>query len=607
MPQIVDGEASRLDMVYRASVRDPDDPREPMRWPVFRSEEPPMPTEAIHAAMRSHAHTHNGSAEPHTHSHLHTAATHDAAPHPHAFTAKATDPAIGPSAANPDPDGDGDDDTSPETDTDHDYWNPDGTPTAKGKAAGLVAKAEAVCPLCKGTGTIRDGHVTCPDCGGSGKLADVPAAKRQAKAAPYAPTPYRADPDETVICPKDHAHNDFDAQYCDQCGFELAGSTKVVVGGQATGEPYDPQPYRQDADETVICPVCHKHDDTDAKFCDQCGTKLTGRTDVVEKAEWTTAQENNLPDASFAYIEPGGTKDAEGKTVPRDKRHFPYKGPDGKVDLPHLRDALGRAPQSPFGPKAMPALQAAARASGVGKAEARRTAAARVRDWLNRVPAQKAAAPPTPDILPDAVRDAITELADDASAEGVVTMPDGTEPTAGAAPPADPAASPATPDAVAKGERVEISKAELTALQTQVAEAQAIAKFERDQRVDREFLTKAEALTHVPGDRTEIAKAMRQISDAAPEAYATVETVLKAANEGLRQSRAFQAIGSEALGSALAKGDAGAAWSQVKGLAAEIRKTETKLSEAQALDRAMRQLPEQASTAIRAGFGAGRS
>jgi len=42
-----------------------------------------------------------------------------------------------PTASDPDPDGNGDNDLTPEGDTDHDYWNEDGTPTAKGRAAGL--------------------------------------------------------------------------------------------------------------------------------------------------------------------------------------------------------------------------------------------------------------------------------------------------------------------------------------------------------------------------------------------------------------------------------------------------------------------------------------
>lgn len=72
-----------------------------------------------------------------------------------------------------------------------------------------------------------------------------------------------------------------------------------------------------------------------------------------------SAEENNLPDSAFAYIEPGGKKDATGKTVPRSLRHFPVH------DEAHARNALSRAPQSPFGKKAMPKILAAARKYGI--------------------------------------------------------------------------------------------------------------------------------------------------------------------------------------------------------------------------------------------------
>jgi len=67
---------------------------------------------------------------------------------------------------------------------------------------------------------------------------------------------------------------------------------------------------------------------------------------LVEGAKWSTAYINDLPDSAFLYIEPGGKKDEEGKTVPRSLRHFPYKDHTGKIDLPHLRNALARIPQS---------------------------------------------------------------------------------------------------------------------------------------------------------------------------------------------------------------------------------------------------------------------
>ncbi len=50
--------------------------------------------------------------------------------------------------------------------------------------------------------------------------------------------------------------------------------------------------------------------------------------------------------AAHAYIEPGGTKDEAGKTVPRTLRHFPVRNHNGKLDVPHMEDTLGRIPQS---------------------------------------------------------------------------------------------------------------------------------------------------------------------------------------------------------------------------------------------------------------------
>src|SRR5579875_3499686 len=88
---------------------------------------------------------------------------------------------------------------------------------------------------------------------------------------------------------------------------------------------------------------------------------------VETMAEWTTEYINDLPDSAFAYIEPGGHKDEEGKTVPRSKRHFPLKNKNGELDPAHVRNALARAPQSPFGRRAMAKIRAAARKLGIGE------------------------------------------------------------------------------------------------------------------------------------------------------------------------------------------------------------------------------------------------
>lgn len=63
-------------------------------------------------------------------------------------------------------------------------------------------------------------------------------------------------------------------------------------------------------------------------------------------AQWDTAYIDNLPDSSFLYVEPGGKKDGDGKTVPRSNRHFPVKDAEGDADAAHVRDALSRIPQS---------------------------------------------------------------------------------------------------------------------------------------------------------------------------------------------------------------------------------------------------------------------
>lgn len=77
------------------------------------------------------------------------------------------------------------------------------------------------------------------------------------------------------------------------------------------------------------------------------------------RAPMATADINDLPDSAFAHIESGGTKDSSGKTVPRSLRHFPIH------DAAHVRNALSRAPQSPFGDAAMPKIKAAAKKFGI--------------------------------------------------------------------------------------------------------------------------------------------------------------------------------------------------------------------------------------------------
>ncbi len=102
-------------------------------------------------------------------------------------------------------------------------------------------------------------------------------------------------------------------------------------------------------------------------------TQVKAFLDGLEtRATWDTAFVNNLPDSAFAVILPGGSKDSEGKTTPRSLRKLPHHGSDGGVDVPHLRNALARLPQSNMPDDLMARakrhLNAHAKAEGVGDA-----------------------------------------------------------------------------------------------------------------------------------------------------------------------------------------------------------------------------------------------
>lgn len=103
-------------------------------------------------------------------------------------------------------------------------------------------------------------------------------------------------------------------------------------------------------------------------------TSLKGHEKMSEKKiverVWTRRYIDDLPDSAFALILPGGQRDEEGKTVPRSLRKFPYKNRDGKVDLPHLRNANARVPQSEISEeqkkKAMAVLGRVKKKLGIG-------------------------------------------------------------------------------------------------------------------------------------------------------------------------------------------------------------------------------------------------
>lgn len=68
----------------------------------------------------------------------------------------------------------------------------------------------------------------------------------------------------------------------------------------ADGKAYEPEPYHEDPDETVICPSCQKHNDTDASYCDQCGFELKGADGVKVEPAGEAPAAKPAPDAKPA-------------------------------------------------------------------------------------------------------------------------------------------------------------------------------------------------------------------------------------------------------------------------------------------------------------------
>lgn len=95
-------------------------------------------------------------------------------------------------------------------------------------------------------------------------------------------------------------------------------------------------------------------------------TETVGK--VEEMAEWPAKKINTFPNSSFAVVEGDY---ASGKCKNKSARHLPYKDANGKVDLPHLRNALARANQiKPVcGPESAGTLRTKAKKRLIGAAK----------------------------------------------------------------------------------------------------------------------------------------------------------------------------------------------------------------------------------------------
>jgi hypothetical protein len=250
----------------------------------------------------------------------------------------------------------------------------------------------------------------------------------------------------------------------------------------------------------------------------------------VDKRKMRRAEINDLPDRDFAYIEPGGEKDDQGKTTPRSLRHFPIH------DAPHIRNALARlAHTTPaIRAKARRKIEAAARREGIGKpAEEKKTMKALTVDQLAEVEALFQ-------------RWVTTNAADEEDLE----VTDAKEPQ----PPGEPTPTPEPEPEPAVSKRLADLERSNAVLKRELAEAQAVAKRERDQRAEDQYRRQA-ADYAVLGIKADDWGVLREVDEKlSPEVQKRVREVLGRARAELEASPQFVPIGKDGGGAADAWG-----------------------------------------------------
>lgn len=76
--------------------------------------------------------------------------------------------------------------------------------------------------------------------------------------------------------------NESDARFCDQCRAQLDGAYGITGKRAHPDQPHKADAYRAGSAASVLCPnsTCRLLNMRDARFCDQCGTRMVGRTDI---------------------------------------------------------------------------------------------------------------------------------------------------------------------------------------------------------------------------------------------------------------------------------------------------------------------------------------
>jgi uncharacterized protein (DUF885 family) len=139
----------------------------------------------------------------------------------------------------------------------------------------------------------------------------------------------------------------------------------------------------------------------------------------------------------------------------------------------------------------------------------------------------------------------------------------------------------------AQSDRDQMRK-DMDVIRKQAETATQVAKAERDARITREFVAKAEALDSLSQSPAEFGPVLKRLSENVSDAdFAALTTVLKAADEAVRSSAVFKEAG--IAGGAVR---AESAYAEVVRRAEEIRKSDPKMAKRDAEDLVMKNDPD---------------
>lgn len=132
--------------------------------------------------------------------------------------------------------------------------------------------------------------------------------------------------------------------------------------------------------------------------------------------------------------------------------------------------------------------------------------------------------------------------------------------------------------------QADLEKAEKIILQKCLDDAEAIIKVERDERLKKEYIAKAASFAGLAVKPDEFGLVLKAIFEKSPTEYATLESVLKAADAALTQSKFFNELGGNGTG-------VNSAFAKVEAMAKEIITKGATITKEQAIAKVLNDNP----------------